>query len=58
MKRQLTGLAQITVKSGQTLLLDLLEKDIEYQQVALIARENSLKNRAETVRRFTKAYSR
>jgi NitT/TauT family transport system substrate-binding protein len=51
-----TGLAQIAVKSGQTLLLDLLEKDIEYQQVALIARENSLKNRAETVRRFTKAY--
>ena len=51
-----TGLAQIAVKSGQNLLVDLIEKDIEYQQVALIAREESLKTRADMVKRFMKAY--
>jgi ABC-type nitrate/sulfonate/bicarbonate transport system substrate-binding protein len=51
-----TGLAQIAVKNGQNLLVDLIEKDIEYQQVALIAREESLKSRADMVKRFMKAY--
>jgi len=37
-------------------LVDLIEKDIEYQQVALIAREESLKTRADMVKRFMKAY--
>ena len=51
-----TGLAQIGVKAGMTLLVNLLEKDIEYQQVAIIAREDSLKSRPETIKRFIKAY--
>jgi ABC-type nitrate/sulfonate/bicarbonate transport system substrate-binding protein len=51
-----TGLAQIAVKSGQNLLVDLIEKDIEYQQVALIAREESLKTRPDMVKRFMKTY--
>jgi len=51
-----TGLAQIAVKSGQTLLVDLIEKDIEYQQVALISREESLRSRAGMTKRFMKAY--
>ena len=51
-----TGLAQIGVKAGMTLLVNLLEKDIEYQQVAIISREDSLKSRPETIKRFIKAY--
>ena len=51
-----TGLAQIGVKSGMTLLLNLLDKDIEYQQVAIISREDALKSKPETVKRFLKAY--
>jgi NitT/TauT family transport system substrate-binding protein len=50
-----SGLAQIAVKSGHTKLLDLLEKDMEYQQVAIVSRANSLKSPDE-VRRFMKAY--
>jgi hypothetical protein len=37
-------------------LLDFIEKDIEYQQVALIGREDILKTRNEVVRRFMKSY--
>ena len=50
------GLVQIGQKSGLNLLLDFIEKDIEYQQVAIIARDDMLKNRAELVRRFMKSY--
>jgi NitT/TauT family transport system substrate-binding protein len=51
-----SGLAQIAMKSGNNLLIDFGDKNIEYQQVALISREDMLKNRPELVRRFTKAY--
>jgi ABC-type nitrate/sulfonate/bicarbonate transport system substrate-binding protein len=50
------GLVQMAQKSGLNLLLDFIEKDIEYQQVALIGREDILKTRGEVVRRFMKAY--
>lgn len=50
------GLVQIGQKSGLNLLLDFIEKDIEYQQVAIIARDDLLKARADLVRRFMKAY--
>jgi ABC-type nitrate/sulfonate/bicarbonate transport system substrate-binding protein len=51
-----SGLAQIGVRGGMTLLVNLLDKDIEYQQVAIISREEALKSKAETVRRFIRAY--
>ena len=38
------------------MLLDFIEKDIEYQQVAVVARDDMLKARADVVRRFMKAY--
>jgi NitT/TauT family transport system substrate-binding protein len=50
------GLVQIGQKSGLNLLLDFIEKDIEYQQVAVIARDDLLKTRPDLVRRFMKAY--
>ena len=50
------GLVQIGQKSGLNLLLDFIEKDIEYQQVAIIARDDLLKSRADMVRRFMKSY--
>jgi ABC-type nitrate/sulfonate/bicarbonate transport system substrate-binding protein len=50
------GLVQIGQKSGLNLLLDFIEKDIEYQQVAIIARDDLLKSRADLVRRFMKSY--
>ena len=50
------GLVQIGQKTGLNLLLDFIEKDIDYQQVAIIARDDLLKTRAELVRRFMKAY--
>jgi ABC-type nitrate/sulfonate/bicarbonate transport system substrate-binding protein len=50
------GLVQIGQKSGLNLLLDFIEKDIDYQQVAIIARDDLLKTSPELVRRFMKAY--
>jgi ABC-type nitrate/sulfonate/bicarbonate transport system substrate-binding protein len=50
------GLVQIAQKSGLNLLLDFIEKDIEYQQVAIIGREDILKTRGDVVHRFIKAY--
>ena len=50
------GLVQIAQKSGLNLLLDFIEKNIEYQQVAIIARDDILKTRGDVVRRFMKAY--
>lgn len=51
-----SGLAQIAVKSGNNLLIDFGDKNIDYQQVALIVREEFLKSRADIVRRFSRAY--
>jgi NitT/TauT family transport system substrate-binding protein len=51
-----SGLAQIALKNGNSLLIDFGEKNIEYQQVALITSDDMLKSRPELVRRFTKAY--
>lgn len=50
------GLVQIGQKSGLNLLLDFIEKDIEYQQVAIIGRDDLLKSRPDLVRRFMKSY--
>ncbi|HWH78719.1 MAG TPA: ABC transporter substrate-binding protein, partial [Candidatus Binatus sp.] len=50
------GLVQIGQKSGLNLLLDFIDKDIEYQQVAIIARDEMLKSRAELARRFMRSY--
>jgi len=47
---------RIGQRSGLNLLLDFIEKDIEYQQVAIITREERLKSRADVVRRFMKSY--
>ena len=43
-------------KAASTILLDFIEKDIEYQQVAIIGREDILKTRGDVVHRFMKAY--
>ena len=43
-------------KRPRPLLLDFIEKDIEYQQVAIIGREDILKTRGDVVHRFMKAY--
>jgi NitT/TauT family transport system substrate-binding protein len=51
-----SGLAQIAMKSENTLLIDFGDKNIEYQQVALISRDDLLKSRPDLVGRFTKAY--
>ncbi len=51
-----SGLAQIAVKGGNTLLVDFGDKDIDYQQVALIARDDLLKSQPDLVRRFSKSY--
>jgi NitT/TauT family transport system substrate-binding protein len=51
-----SGLAQIAVKGGNSLLIDFGDKDIDYQQVALIAREDLLKSQPDLVRRFSKSY--
>ena len=51
-----SGLAQIAAKSGNTLLVDFSEKNIDYQQVALISRDNVLKTRSDLVKRFANAY--
>ncbi|MGH7927631.1 MAG: ABC transporter substrate-binding protein [Candidatus Binatia bacterium] len=51
-----SGLAQIARKSGSSLLIDFGEKNIEYQQVALISRDDLHKSRPALVRRFTTAY--
>jgi NitT/TauT family transport system substrate-binding protein len=51
-----SGLAQIAMKGGSSLLIDFGEKNIDYQQVALISRDDLLKSQPELVRRFTKAY--
>jgi NitT/TauT family transport system substrate-binding protein len=51
-----TGLAQIGVKGGMKLLVNLLDKDIEYQQVAIISREDSLRSKPDIVKRFIKSY--
>ena len=51
-----SGLAQIALKSGSSLLIDFGEKNIEYQQVAVISSEDLLKSRPALIRRFTTAY--
>jgi ABC-type nitrate/sulfonate/bicarbonate transport system substrate-binding protein len=51
-----SGLAQIAMKSGHSLLIDFGDKNIEYQQVALISRDELLKTRPDLVRRFTKTF--
>jgi len=50
-----SGLAQIALKSGNSLFIDFGEKNIE-QQVALITSDEMLKSRPAFVRRFTTAY--
>ncbi|OGQ80159.1 MAG: hypothetical protein A3F90_12715 [Deltaproteobacteria bacterium RIFCSPLOWO2_12_FULL_60_19] len=51
-----SGLTQLARKLGYHVLLDFLEKDIEYQQAAIIAQDDFLKVRADIVRRFMNAY--
>ncbi|MSP40446.1 MAG: ABC transporter substrate-binding protein [Deltaproteobacteria bacterium] len=51
-----SGLAQIAVKSGNNLLIDFADKAIDYQQVALIARDDLLKSQPDLVRRFATGY--
>lgn len=51
-----SALAQLARKLGYQVLVDFLDKEIEYQQVAIIARSDFLKSRADSVRRFMNAY--
>jgi NitT/TauT family transport system substrate-binding protein len=51
-----SGLAQIAIKSGNSLLVDFGEKNMEYQQVALISGDDLLKRDPDLVRRFAKAF--
>ena len=46
----------VAKKMGYNLLLDFVEKDIEYAHIAVIARDDTLKTQPELVRRFLRAY--
>ena len=48
--------AMVARKLGYNLLLDFIDKDIEYAHIAVIAREDTLKNQPEMLRRFLRAY--
>ena len=51
-----SGYSLLGRKLGLNVLMDLAEKDIEYQMTALVARNDLLKSRGEAVRRFMRAY--
>ena len=51
-----SGYSNIGRKLGLNVLLDLAEKDIEYQMTAIVARSDFLKSRSDPVRRFMRAY--
>jgi NitT/TauT family transport system substrate-binding protein len=51
-----SGYSNVGRKLGLKVLMDLAEKDIEYQMTAIVAREDYLKSRGEAVRRFLSAY--
>ena len=51
-----SGYSLLGRKLGLNVLMDLAEKDIEYQMTGLVARNDLLKSRGEAVRRFMRAY--
>jgi NitT/TauT family transport system substrate-binding protein len=51
-----SGYSLLGRKLGLNVLMDLAEKDIEYQMTGLVARNDLLKSRGEAVRRFMHAY--
>ena len=51
-----SGYSNVGRKLGLNVLMDLAEKDIEYQMTAIVAREDYLNSRGEAVRRFMRAY--
>lgn len=51
-----SGYSNVGRKLGLNVLMDLAEKDIEYQMTAIVARSDFLKTRADAVRRFMRAY--
>jgi ABC-type nitrate/sulfonate/bicarbonate transport system substrate-binding protein len=51
-----SGYSNVGRKLGLNVLMDLAEKDIEYQMTAIVAREDFLKSRGDAVKRFMRAY--
>jgi ABC-type nitrate/sulfonate/bicarbonate transport system substrate-binding protein len=48
--------AVIARKQGYNLLVNFLEKDIDYTHIAIIARDDTIKTQPEMLRRFMRAY--
>lgn len=48
--------AMVARKLGFNLLIDFIEKDIEYAHISVIARDDTLKSQPERLRRFLRAY--
>jgi NitT/TauT family transport system substrate-binding protein len=48
--------AMVARKLGFNLLLDFIEKDIEYAHISIIARDETLKSQPDRLRRFLRAY--
>jgi len=51
-----TALALVALKQGSNVLLDFTERRIEYQLSALVSREEFLRDRPDTVKRFLRAF--
>ncbi len=51
-----SGYSDVGRKLGLNVLMDLAEREIEYQMTAIVARSDFLKNRSDPVRRFMRAY--
>jgi NitT/TauT family transport system substrate-binding protein len=49
-------LTHFAKKQGFHVLMDFVERDMEYQQVGIISRQDFLKNQADSVRRLMRAY--
>jgi NitT/TauT family transport system substrate-binding protein len=51
-----SGYSDVGRKLGLNVLMDLAEREIEYQMTAIVARSDFLKSRSDPVRRFMRAY--
>jgi NitT/TauT family transport system substrate-binding protein len=51
-----SGYSNVGRKLGLNVLMDLAEKDIEYQMTGIVARGDFLKSRGDAARRFLRAY--
>jgi ABC-type nitrate/sulfonate/bicarbonate transport system substrate-binding protein len=52
----ISGVSHVAKKAGLVPLLDFAEKELDYQMTGVVARGDFLKNNADTVKRFMRAY--